>query len=505
VSNDRLREGIDAARAGDREKARDIFQEIIEKDDNNIQAWLWLSRVVKDPDEKRICLENILLLDPQNEQAKAAIAKLETKKQITQNRDEVVPGVGRRRLTFLIFAAVVFLLAACGLTFLITSTISGQREAERRANTQVAVDLTNTQVEAGNRATSTRMAEMTEEAFATATFMATQTPPTRTPAATLPATWTPIPSPTPILERVYDLPPPEVTGRLYGWGGADTFSNGFLELRSYLIFDGGAPNNLRSQNDRVRHVTSNLRGDVLVYEQFNVTLNAWVLRSLDSTNLAAQPVELSPNFVDLRIVETTRPSLTPDGGKLVFAARNVDTRLFDIYLFDFATSVTQKLTSDGANYSDPAISADGQRVLAVRDDIQRAPGADLVLIDLTDPAVPIQSSLTNDRGATIESHPVWAPDGSAFVFAVASPDQPAQRDLWITYMIGGRPTVENVPLVTGAADDIEPVFSPNSRYLAFASDRATGYDIYIVAIADPGTIYQLTEGRFAEFPGGWGE
>lgn len=81
-----LREGIAAAKlaqqnpapaAGNpREQAQELLLRVIELDQENVSAWLWLSTVVSTSEERRICLENVLLLDPQNKHALAGLARL---------------------------------------------------------------------------------------------------------------------------------------------------------------------------------------------------------------------------------------------------------------------------------------------------------------------------------------------------------------------------------------------------------------------------------------------
>jgi len=56
-----------------RERARELLLEVVEYDNNNIQAWLWLSTVMNDLSDKAACLQNILTLDPGNKQAQAGL------------------------------------------------------------------------------------------------------------------------------------------------------------------------------------------------------------------------------------------------------------------------------------------------------------------------------------------------------------------------------------------------------------------------------------------------
>jgi tetratricopeptide (TPR) repeat protein len=71
-----LREGIAAVKSGESEKARGLLLRVIETDERNEQAWLWLSGVVETDEERRICLENVLAINPGSASAQTGLARL---------------------------------------------------------------------------------------------------------------------------------------------------------------------------------------------------------------------------------------------------------------------------------------------------------------------------------------------------------------------------------------------------------------------------------------------
>lgn len=75
-----LQRGIAAARAGQKETARTLLLQVVEADETQIQGWLWLSEVVDGPEDKEVCLENILALDPHNVFAQDGLARLRAEK-----------------------------------------------------------------------------------------------------------------------------------------------------------------------------------------------------------------------------------------------------------------------------------------------------------------------------------------------------------------------------------------------------------------------------------------
>lgn len=72
-----LRDGIAAARAGRRDEARVLLTRVVEANEESEQAWLWLSGVVDTDEDRLICIENVLTLNPDNVQARAGLRYLQ--------------------------------------------------------------------------------------------------------------------------------------------------------------------------------------------------------------------------------------------------------------------------------------------------------------------------------------------------------------------------------------------------------------------------------------------
>ena len=62
-----LQRGIAAARSGRPDIAREALQQSIRLDPYNEMAWLWLSSVARDDNERLFCLKQLLAINPQNE------------------------------------------------------------------------------------------------------------------------------------------------------------------------------------------------------------------------------------------------------------------------------------------------------------------------------------------------------------------------------------------------------------------------------------------------------
>ena len=68
-----LRRGIAAVKAGNKQEAKSLLLQVVDLDERNEQAWLWLSGLVESMDDKRTCLENVLAINPANTPAQAGL------------------------------------------------------------------------------------------------------------------------------------------------------------------------------------------------------------------------------------------------------------------------------------------------------------------------------------------------------------------------------------------------------------------------------------------------
>lgn len=74
--NAMVRAAVDAYKTGDKNEARTLLERAIELDSYNETAWLWLSAVVDTKEEQQTCLENVLVINPENERARQGLQSL---------------------------------------------------------------------------------------------------------------------------------------------------------------------------------------------------------------------------------------------------------------------------------------------------------------------------------------------------------------------------------------------------------------------------------------------
>ncbi len=82
VTGTLLQQAITLVEAGQREAAREVLTKVVERDEENVTAWTWLSRVVDSPEDQEVCFENILALDPDNRDVAARLDVLRQAREV---------------------------------------------------------------------------------------------------------------------------------------------------------------------------------------------------------------------------------------------------------------------------------------------------------------------------------------------------------------------------------------------------------------------------------------
>jgi serine/threonine-protein kinase len=181
----------------------------------------------------------------------------------------------------------------------------------------------------------------------------------------------------------------------------------------------------------------------------------------------------------------SHPRFSPGGDRI--ALERLDGSRTDVYVLTRATGQVLRLTRDGRSRS-PEWSADGDRVLWIRMDSgntttmqwQRADGSG----SPTTIATPAGRYLHRFQAA---------PVGNAIA---ASVGPPVQHDI-VLVPLDGSSAVRT--LAASPADEVQPMVSPDGKWLAYTSNETDGrYEVYIASIADPMTRIQVsTEGANA--------
>ena len=68
-----FQEAVEALRAGNKSKARELITDLLKTDQNNATYWIWLSAAMDSTKERVYCLQTAFKLDPENATAKRGL------------------------------------------------------------------------------------------------------------------------------------------------------------------------------------------------------------------------------------------------------------------------------------------------------------------------------------------------------------------------------------------------------------------------------------------------
>jgi serine/threonine protein kinase/Tol biopolymer transport system component len=176
------------------------------------------------------------------------------------------------------------------------------------------------------------------------------------------------------------------------------------------------------------------------------------------------PIDLTPDSP----ADDTQPAFSPDGSQIAFRSERAGGGLF---LMGATGESVRRLSDSGYN---PAWSPDGKEILCATEGI-----SDPTLRKTTSHLVRIDVATGGRRPVPSEDavQPTWSPHGARIAYWGRS-HEGAQRILWTARPDG-----------TGAAQAVNdgflnwnPVWSPDGRYLYYASDRSGSMNLWRIPI-----------------------
>jgi eukaryotic-like serine/threonine-protein kinase len=173
------------------------------------------------------------------------------------------------------------------------------------------------------------------------------------------------------------------------------------------------------------------------------------------------------------------PRLSPDGQRV---GVTIDELGSQEWLLDIARGTLTRLTFEGSYNGALAWMPDGNRIAFGSD---RA-GPRNLFWQLADGSGGVERLTTSDRGQVASS---WSSDGQALAFQQSNPG--TGFDL-LVFRLSDRKVQ---PFLQTRFNEIAPRFSPDGRWLAYASDESGRYEIYVQPYPGPGGKWQIsTEG-----------
>jgi hypothetical protein len=107
-----LQLATNAARQGNKEGARTLFERVLNEDKRNERAMMWMAKLADTKAERIRWLNRVLAVNPDHEQAREALRKIQYKRSAKENRTLLIFGM---ILGVLIVLGIVIVLASVAL------------------------------------------------------------------------------------------------------------------------------------------------------------------------------------------------------------------------------------------------------------------------------------------------------------------------------------------------------------------------------------------------------
>ena len=103
--------GVQAAKNGQRQPAKMMFQQVLQQDQRETRAMMWMAKLAETPEERAQWLERVLKVNPKNETARKALGKLETRDEAARNKLYLRIGVGAYIGVVMIISVIIMITA----------------------------------------------------------------------------------------------------------------------------------------------------------------------------------------------------------------------------------------------------------------------------------------------------------------------------------------------------------------------------------------------------------
>lgn len=511
-----VEDGIAAVKAGDKALARGKLEMAVKIDEQHETAWFWLARVVESDEERRTCLGNVLIINPQNKKAQELLDKLENRQIARENRATRNP-----RFLMGIIGGVVIL---CLVGFVLLNVLGGD-DGDESAILPTAFST----------ATYTPTIDTTALALVT---------PSSTPFVppTNPPTWTPTPGPTDTPEpQTFPTPPTGLPGRIIMQSGKVT---GDDNNQPIVVVKGSDLSSIQVSNEGLRGQNPALAPghDRFVFAQY---LTGSRSLALQIQNFGFPQMTNITGLYPSSILLATPNYPAWSGNNLVFAAPEFGRGTHDLWLLELtdhigATSVPafgseqtatpsptftpsatltpegfqpsptpqgptatptlppsalKRITNDPADNTWPAFDPSGTAVVYVN---ALNGVTDLMVVNITSLAVFV---LTENGNQLIESAPDWSINNE-IVFSASVQGSEELSDIYIMQADG---SAEPTKLLDFGPQDIKPRFSPDGRYLVFSSNLNGNWDVFIYDMETQETYGLATDANSIDIANDWAE
>ena len=501
-----LREGIELARTGQHAQARAIFEQIIQADEYNEMAWMWMATVAENDPQRREALEIVLEINPANAEAREALNRLggpraRRKAAAAQELAERIGGEAADEATFQPLAARPPEPAAPEPEPAIDPEA---REAalDRRLIEAVHADTAAEAVAAGDEADEAAEGEASgAEPAQVVEYIDFRA-----------------------IDRRRQL---ERLARWVGWIALVLVGAGLVAVLLLGLAQLSTPP--LPTSTPTPGLQTALAALITPSATISPTPEGIIVVTRETREAAFLPPTWTPSHTPSPTASYT-PSptpLAPDAYMLIFSRRAEGAERYSLYTIRGDGAQLQRLTGDATDDRGPAPASDGRRVVFVSD--QRG-GRELMLAELDTLATPAPTGVPSPTGEAVP------PDGAEATPPADEGTPLATGALQVITTLGGRRTGapswssdgfriafsaevdgdEEVFIVNAdgsgfaqltdntAIADRDPAWSPNGQWIVFASDRDGANEFELYHVRPNGTeLERLTDSAGSSFEPSW--
>ncbi len=171
---------------------------------------------------------------------------------------------------------------------------------------------------------------------------------------------------------------------------------------------------------------------------------------------------------------------SPDEEKIVISIEDVANSNVDLWLYDVKRKIQTRFTFDSTLDASPIWSPDGKRI-AFRSDRSGKPGIYIKNVSGLGEIEKVFESKNECWPST------WSPDGKYILFMFN--DENSMFDTWVVTVSGEK---EPYPFLTTPFEEFDPSFSPDGRWMAYASNETGVEQVYVTPFPGPGTKWQVS-------------
>ncbi len=175
------------------------------------------------------------------------------------------------------------------------------------------------------------------------------------------------------------------------------------------------------------------------------------------------------------------PNISPDGSKVAVGIYDNQTRVYDIWIYDIQRGIRTRFTFDPVHEQSPLWTNDGRSIV-----YSKSKEGVEALVMKSSTGAGVEEILTQSNRLMIPNS--WSPDGKYLAYFTVG-DPRTGFDSWILPIENGK---DPYPFLQTQFNEGGPVFSPDGKWIAYASNESGRSEVYVRPFPEPGGKWQIS-------------